>query len=273
MTFYENQTFTIGQFAALHGINKKTLMWYDEIGLLKPAFVRENGYRCYTFHQSAELETILMLRDLQVSLAEIAEFMAHRSARTLATLLSEKGAALDARIAHLQALRAVMARRQTEMEALCTLDLETISVVEKTAPQYFVTVATNHDADFGKEIMRIIEASKAHVSTRLHDAAYGALLPVSAIATGRFDDYAALTIALPEPVNEDSLHIQPAGWYLRAYHRGSWEGLAARYQAMGGYASAHGYTLCGYAYEQGINDAVITDMSDYITRIEIPLQE
>ena len=25
---------TIGQFAALHGINKKTLMWYDEIGLL-----------------------------------------------------------------------------------------------------------------------------------------------------------------------------------------------------------------------------------------------
>ena len=28
--------FTIGQFAALHEINKKTLMWYDEIGLLKP---------------------------------------------------------------------------------------------------------------------------------------------------------------------------------------------------------------------------------------------
>ena len=27
--------FTIGQFAALHGINKKTLMWYDEIGQKK----------------------------------------------------------------------------------------------------------------------------------------------------------------------------------------------------------------------------------------------
>ena len=38
--------FTIGQFAALHGINKKTLMWYDEIGLFKPAFIHEeNGYR------------------------------------------------------------------------------------------------------------------------------------------------------------------------------------------------------------------------------------
>ena len=30
---------TIGQFAAMHGINKKTLMWYDEIGLFKPASI------------------------------------------------------------------------------------------------------------------------------------------------------------------------------------------------------------------------------------------
>ncbi len=30
---------TIGQFAAMHGINKKTLMWYDEIGLFAPAAI------------------------------------------------------------------------------------------------------------------------------------------------------------------------------------------------------------------------------------------
>ena len=39
--------FTIGQFAALHQINKKTLMWYDEIGLFRPAIKKENGYRYY----------------------------------------------------------------------------------------------------------------------------------------------------------------------------------------------------------------------------------
>ncbi len=46
----KNKLLTIGQFAALHGINKKTLMWYDEIGLFKPAFIHpENGYRCYNW--------------------------------------------------------------------------------------------------------------------------------------------------------------------------------------------------------------------------------
>ena len=50
MTMHEKTRYlTIGQFAALHGINKKTLMWYDEIGLFKPASINpENGYRYYT---------------------------------------------------------------------------------------------------------------------------------------------------------------------------------------------------------------------------------
>lgn len=63
MSFAAETFFTIGQFADLHEINKKTLMWYDEIGLLKPAAVRENGYRYYTYQQSSTLETILMLRN------------------------------------------------------------------------------------------------------------------------------------------------------------------------------------------------------------------
>ena len=75
---------TIGQFAAMHGINKKTLMWYDEIGLFKPAAINpENGYRCYSYHQSPILETILLLRELNVSLDEIREFMKNRSAPSL----------------------------------------------------------------------------------------------------------------------------------------------------------------------------------------------
>ena len=82
--------FTIGQFAALHEINKKTLMWYDEIGLLKPACIKENGYRYYSYQQSAALETILMLRELNVSLDEIKQFMENRTIDNFASLLQEK---------------------------------------------------------------------------------------------------------------------------------------------------------------------------------------
>ena len=72
----KDKLLTIGQFAAMHGINKKTLMWYDEIQLFKPAVINpENGYRYYNYHQSPVLETILLLRELDVSINEIQNFM------------------------------------------------------------------------------------------------------------------------------------------------------------------------------------------------------
>ena len=93
---------TIGQFAALHGINKKTLMWYDEIGLFSPVLVHpENGYRYYSYYQSSILETILLLRELNVPIEEIQAFMTDRSAHSLQQLLQEQIENLDREMAHL----------------------------------------------------------------------------------------------------------------------------------------------------------------------------
>ena len=96
----ENKLFTIGQFADLHEINKKTLMWYDEIGLLKPACIKENGYRYYSYQQSAALETILMLREMNVSLDEIKQFMENRTIDNFGSLLQEKIIELNRTISH-----------------------------------------------------------------------------------------------------------------------------------------------------------------------------
>ena len=95
----KSKLLTIGQFAALHGINKKTLMWYDEIGLFKPAAINPaNGYRCYNYLQSPILETILLLRELDVSISEIQNFIKNRSR------LSEKPYAAISKICILYSL-------------------------------------------------------------------------------------------------------------------------------------------------------------------------
>ena len=41
---------------------------------------------------------------------------------------------------------------------------------------------------------------------------------------------------------------------------------------MFAYAKKQGLTLCGYAYETGINELVIDSIDDYITQIEIPIK-
>ena len=123
--------FTIGQFAALHEINKKTLMWYDEIGLLKPACIKENGYRYYSYQQSAALETILMLRELNVSLDEIKQFMENRTIDNFASLLQEKITELNQTISHLRSIQKILINQQQDMDMLRSLDIAEISLVEK----------------------------------------------------------------------------------------------------------------------------------------------
>lgn len=262
---------TIGQFAALHGINKKTLMWYDEIGLFKPAAINPvNGYRCYNYYQSPILETILLLRELDVSISEIQEFMKNRSARNLKCLLNEKIADLDRNIIHLQAVRKTLYNHHQNMVTLLTMDLSEISIIEKEE-RCLVTVDIDKDTSFEKEVELITAETAKYQLGRLHDASYGSMISVSSLQNGNFDDYSKLFIEIPFLKQKTGLHIQPKGMYLRAFHKGGWDKIPLRYQAIFDYAHKQNLILTGFSYEKGINETVIDKVEDYIVQIEIPI--
>lgn len=271
--FYDTSNlFTIGQFAKLHEINKKTLMWYDEIGILKPALIKDNGYRYYSFQQSSLLETILMLRELNVSISEIQNFLKNRSTSSLETLLTDKINELDDTISHLRSLRAVMNEKCRNMSTIRNLDLSEFSIVEKPETHYFVTVPISHDTPFEQEIEMVVAETKKYQLRRLHDASYGAILPVENLYCGNFTSYSALYIELPFPTHLEGLHVQPKGSYLRTFCKGNWDHLPGRYMEILAYSKENHLQLCGCAYEKGINELVIDTLDDYITQIEIPIQ-
>lgn len=264
---------TIGQFAALHGINKKTLMWYDEIGLFHPAFINpENGYRYYNYHQSPILETILLLRELDVSIHEIQTFMKNRSAQNLKNLLEEKSADLKLQILHLQALEKTITNHCKNMDTLLTIDLSEITIIEKEE-QYLITVDINKNTPFEKEVEMVTAETARYHLERLHDASYGSMIPVDSLKKGNFDHYTKLFIQIPSLTNKKGLHIQPKGNYIRAFHKGRWDQLPLRYEAILTYARSQNLTLTGFSYEKGINEIVIDQVEDYIVQIEIPILE
>ena len=63
--------YTIKQLSNLAGISVRTLHYYDEIGLLKPTLVGENGYRYYGDAALFLLQQILFYREMDLSLKEI----------------------------------------------------------------------------------------------------------------------------------------------------------------------------------------------------------
>ena len=61
----------VQQLAKLAGLSARTLRYYDQIGLLKPARIAENGYRVYGRAELDALQQILFYRELGVPLKEI----------------------------------------------------------------------------------------------------------------------------------------------------------------------------------------------------------
>ena len=66
---------TVKEVSELTGISIRTLRYYDEIDLLKPAKVTEAGYRLYDESSLKKLRQIMFFRELEVPLSEIKVIM------------------------------------------------------------------------------------------------------------------------------------------------------------------------------------------------------
>lgn len=86
----KNVKLTTAQFAKLHGVNKRTLHYYDTIGLFSPGTKGENGYRYYDSSQSLEFEYIRMFKDLNMSIEEIKTYINHPNPEDFLKIADEK---------------------------------------------------------------------------------------------------------------------------------------------------------------------------------------
>src|SRR5258705_6262816 len=66
----------IGDFSQMGQVSVRTLRLYDELGLLKPAYIDKfTDYRYYAIEQLPRLNRILALKDLGFSLEQIARLI------------------------------------------------------------------------------------------------------------------------------------------------------------------------------------------------------
>jgi DNA-binding transcriptional MerR regulator len=82
--------YTVGKVAAMSGVSVRTLHFYDETGLLKPAYLGANGYRFYEEPQLLILQQILFYRELGFELKQIKTILRRRGFQKIAALQSHR---------------------------------------------------------------------------------------------------------------------------------------------------------------------------------------
>lgn len=82
--------YTVKQVAEMSGVSVRTLHFYDEMGLLRPAYTKPNGYRVYEEPQLLALQQILFYRELGFELKRIKKVLSQRKFERAAALRSHR---------------------------------------------------------------------------------------------------------------------------------------------------------------------------------------
>jgi DNA-binding transcriptional MerR regulator len=155
---------SIGEFARLGGISIRSLRHYDEIGLLRPATVSpDTGYRGYSAAQLAQLNRIMALKELGLSLAQVRQLLAGVTLDELRGMLILRRAQLEQELEqHTSQLLGVEARlRSIAREG----DMPADDIVAKTIPATGVVVVAGRAPGYGAaNIVPVVNQLDAQLS-------------------------------------------------------------------------------------------------------------
>src|SRR5271167_4143753 len=82
--------YTVKKLSEISGVTIRTLHFYEEAGLLRPAYYGSNGYRYYEEKQLLQLQQILFFKELGFSLKQIQKVVGRSDFDQLAALYSHR---------------------------------------------------------------------------------------------------------------------------------------------------------------------------------------
>ena len=273
--FRENEIIklTVSQFAKLHNVNKRTLHYYDEIGIFSPDYKGENGYRYYDYMQGVDFEYIKMLKELNMGLDEIKRYIDNPNEEDFKELAEVKIKEIDQEIRTLNRRREVLEDKLNKLNKCDDLRKKnSVKVIECEEQKFFYTPFKFEDDD----LKQLISHIKDVWTVDEYCKGIGSFISVDKIQRGEFEEYDGLFIEMlddMESKNTKNTIIKPKGKYICAYHMGDWDTLPDFYDEIVKYAEENNLTLVGYSFEIGMNDFAISDMEDYITQIMIRVEE
>lgn len=127
------------EFAKLCGVEKRTLFYYDELGILKPVQVHENNYREYAPEQLCEMDMIKLLQASGYTLKEISRIL-QGDATVRQTHFFSAEELIDKKITELQEMKEYIRKKKALLQEYldylqsgkdCTIQNQSITYIQR----------------------------------------------------------------------------------------------------------------------------------------------
>ena len=262
--------FSIGEVSRYQQISKQTLIFYDKIGLFRPAYVDPgNGYRYYSAAQLDYLDTILIMKKIGFSLSEIKAHMQSYNIDSSLALFKKQLAVIDRQIEELRLIRSRVESRCEQMEASQAHRREADAVtIEEMPEQYLLALPV----DPPYTLREISIATKKCFAEGFGNKLpvffqCGVIVPLEKIREGRYTE-ASYAFLPAEKTKAAGIRRLPAGKCAVTFHIGDYLSIGRSYRRILDYCGGHGLEIFSDSYEFCINDYITShDENEYITKI------
>lgn len=275
--------FQIGQFSKIACVSTRQLRHYDDIGLFKPEVVDEaSGYRYYSATQLPQLNRIIALKDLGLSLEEITQFMNDNiSAQQIHALLRAKKAQVE------QTLRDELNRLHSIEERIWQIETDGVlsdeNVVLKDIPPLpFLSIREQvPSVKEGFEIMYDIHRRFPQGIENGTLGNFGLVFHSEGFSMENVDVemgfMGASTLIQRFPLSDGRelrMRTLPAHGTMATLARvGIYNNSVGHYGALGTWIEKHGYRMCGPGSEVFLQPFTPGKEDEAVIEIRLPVEK
>lgn len=260
---YSKLYFKTAEFARLCQTTKHTLIHYDEINLLKPAYVGENGYRYYSILQFDDYFNIAELKSLGFSLQEIREKIKDSSPQKYYDMLMEQKESIAKKIKDLQNNAENIDILQKELYLF--LNSKVGEVYRYTFAEASINSSKNntplHNGDYMENYSILV--NELHNKKLFTNFRFGTTRTKE---QARSDSDSVQSFYI-RSCYDSSLTSRAGGEYLVAYFVCNFDTTSPDYNLFLDYAEKHCIELENVLYEEIIIDRTSSGTDNYIIQV------
>ena len=259
--------YTPQQLASFFSIKKDTLLYYDRIGLFSPDVRNKNGYRYYTAAKLNELDSILTMRDLGLSINAIKEVVGRLDTPSFLELLSKEEESIQEKMSECRKTLSIVRKiknnineaRLREKGRMYIEKVEELPIVKRSVKVKDGNIPSDDDWQDAYSALMATSDCKSIISV-------GSVL--------RLDEAEKLLGAVFREVyvqvhQKSDEHI-PKGEYASMYFQGSLDNLTSFYKAFFEDIHDKGLKPLGDVYEElSISPIITKDESEHVTKLMV----
>ncbi|MGG0821501.1 MerR family transcriptional regulator [Paenibacillus turicensis] len=269
---HQNDLLSISAFSKMVEIPRKTLIYYDQIGLFKPAWVADNGYRYYHRSQLDTIGVISIFKELGMSLDEIQAHLGKRTPASTLELLHKQEKLIQLQIAKLERAQQMISKRAGNIEHSLKVNINEMNIIwqNKTPILLSIRMDTNKQ-QFPEELWKDFQF-RLHKENAPIGYPNGVIIPQESLLK-KDGDKISYTYCYMETHFHKQAYM-PKGYYLVSYSRADYGDTDKIFPQIFDHIEKNNYVIIGDAYEEYLLDEIsIQNPNEYLVKVMVHIED